>query len=91
MRKVGEESPNPISIDENDRFLVDRLLDERISKGKIEYLVKWTGYPDYNNIWESLQNLNNCEVAIYDFRTRKASEKGAKRVKKIRKGRRKRF
>jgi hypothetical protein len=49
VRKAGEKFPDPILIDKNDRFLIDRLLDERILKGKIEYLVKWVKYPDYNN------------------------------------------
>jgi hypothetical protein len=40
VRRVGEESPNSILIDEDDKFLINRLLDERISKGKIKYLVK---------------------------------------------------
>jgi hypothetical protein len=50
VRKTGEGFPNSILIDENDRFLMNRLLDERILKGKIKYLIKWTGYPDYDNI-----------------------------------------
>jgi chromobox protein 1 len=54
VRKAGEEFSDFILIDENDKFLIDRLLDERIIKGKIEYLIKWVGYSDYNNIWESL-------------------------------------
>jgi hypothetical protein len=40
VRKADEEFPGSILIDKDDRFLVDRLLDERISKKKIEYLVK---------------------------------------------------
>jgi hypothetical protein len=54
VRRADEEFPNPILIDEDDRFLMNRLLNERISKGKVKYLVKWIGYPDYNNIWKSL-------------------------------------
>jgi hypothetical protein len=38
--RAGEKLPDLILIDKNDRFLMDSLLDERISKGKIEYLVK---------------------------------------------------
>jgi hypothetical protein len=49
VRKAGEKFPGPISIDKNNRFLVNRLLEERISKGKIDYLIKWTGYSDHNN------------------------------------------
>jgi hypothetical protein len=40
VRKAGEKFPDLILIDENNRFLIDRLLGERISKEKIEYLVK---------------------------------------------------
>jgi hypothetical protein len=35
VRKVDKESPNPILIDKDDRFLIDYLLDERIFKKKI--------------------------------------------------------
>jgi hypothetical protein len=90
VRKAGEEFPDLILIDKNNRFLMNRLLDERILKEKIKYLVKWIRYSDYNNIWKPLQNLDNCEIAIYDFRIRRVSERSAKRVKKIRKRRKKR-
>jgi hypothetical protein len=40
VRRAGEEFPDPILIDKNNRFLIDRLLNERISKGKIKYLIK---------------------------------------------------
>jgi hypothetical protein len=50
VRKIGEESSNLILIDEDDKLLINRLLDERISKEKIEYLIKWIRYSDHNNI-----------------------------------------
>jgi hypothetical protein len=50
VRKAGEEPPNPILINKDNKFLVDRLLDERILKKKVKYLIKWVGYPDYDNI-----------------------------------------
>jgi hypothetical protein len=40
VRKVDEKFPDLILIDKNNRFLINRLLDERISKRKIEYLIK---------------------------------------------------
>jgi hypothetical protein len=40
VRRTGEKFPDPILIDKNNRFLIDHLLDERISKKKIEYLIK---------------------------------------------------
>jgi hypothetical protein len=40
VRKTDEEPPNSILIDKDNRFLINRLLNERISKKKIEYLIK---------------------------------------------------
>jgi hypothetical protein len=40
MRKASEKFSDSILIDKNNRFLVDCLLNERISKKKIEYLIK---------------------------------------------------
>jgi hypothetical protein len=40
VRKADEKSSNPISINKNDRFLINRLLNERILKGKVKYLIK---------------------------------------------------
>jgi hypothetical protein len=40
VRKIGEESSDFILIDKDNKFLINRLLDERISKRKIKHLVK---------------------------------------------------
>jgi hypothetical protein len=40
VRKAGEKLPDSILIDEDDKFLMNYLLNERISKEKIEYLMK---------------------------------------------------
>jgi hypothetical protein len=40
VRKAGEESPDSILIDKDDIFLMNYLLNERISKKRIEYLIK---------------------------------------------------
>jgi hypothetical protein len=50
VRRAGEKSPDSILIDKDNKFLINRLLNERISKEEIEYLIKWIGYPNYNNI-----------------------------------------
>jgi hypothetical protein len=40
MRRTDEKFPGSILINKNNKFLIDRLLDERISKRKIKYLIK---------------------------------------------------
>lgn len=47
-------------------FRVERILDKRIRKGKVEYYLKWQGFPDSENSWEPIRNLR-CPEIIEDF------------------------
>jgi hypothetical protein len=40
VRKADEKSLNLILINKNNKFLINRLLNEKISKEKIKYLIK---------------------------------------------------
>ncbi|ELA41821.1 uncharacterized protein VICG_01173 [Vittaforma corneae ATCC 50505] len=63
-----------------DVFDVERILDDRVVKGKKQYLIKWIGYPDSENTWEYEENLM-CEEMLksyMDTKTKKESEKKTK-------------
>lgn len=47
--------PQP-TLDHNDCYEVDELLDVKIKNNKTEYLVKWVG--DWDNTWEPEENIN---------------------------------
>lgn len=48
-------------------FYVERIEDKRIKNGKIEYYLKWKGYPRSENTWEPIDNLNCSDlVAAYE-------------------------
>lgn len=34
------------------KYEVEKILDKRIRRGKVEYLVKWKHYSDHYNTWE---------------------------------------
>jgi hypothetical protein len=78
-RKKGEESPGPINLDEEDRFLVESIRKKRVSKGESQFLIKWLGYPEHENTWEPLNYLNECEDLIEKFRMRNERVKHVKR------------
>ncbi len=41
------------------KFVVEKLLDKRKAKNRVEYLVKWVGYTSKDNTWEPRAQLAN--------------------------------
>jgi hypothetical protein len=56
---------------------VERILKKRTRRfgrgQRIEYLVKWKGYPDYEASWEPSSNLREAPEAIQSFESRSAT------------------
>ena len=43
------------------------ILDSRLYRGNLQYLVKWLGYTEEHNTWEPLSNLKNAKEAVKEF------------------------
>ncbi|CAF1070082.1 unnamed protein product [Adineta steineri] len=54
------------NLDEEE-FVVEKILKMRTTKkGKVQYLLKWKGFPDTENTWEPAENLECPElIAAY--------------------------
>jgi hypothetical protein len=46
---------------------VDRVVGKRTVRGKVQYLVLWKGYPDYERTWEPASNLKQAQQAVRRF------------------------
>ena len=59
--------PPPIEVDGAEEFEVSEILDSRINRDKLEYLVHWQGYEVHERTWEPAANLENALELIAKF------------------------
>src|SRR5467141_525887 len=62
--------PPPELIDGEEEYIVEEILDSRMFRHKLQYLVKWEGYGIENNSWEYSDNLDNAAEVVADFHAR---------------------
>ncbi|CEL64044.1 hypothetical protein RSOLAG1IB_11028 [Rhizoctonia solani AG-1 IB] len=58
--QAWENWPPPITVDGEEEYEVEGIMDSRETKGKWEYLVKWRGYGPEESTWEPKSNLKNA-------------------------------
>ncbi len=62
--------PPPVRIRGEEEYEVEAVLDSRMRRGQLEYLVQWKGYTAEHNSWEPEGNLENAPEQIEAFRSR---------------------
>jgi hypothetical protein len=66
--RIREPTPEPEFVDEEEpAWEVESILRKRRRGRRVEYLVKWAGYPIEEATWEPLENLQNADEAIQEF------------------------
>ena len=63
--------PSPELIDNEEEYEVEAILDSRrFGRGhKLQYLIKWVGYPDSDNQWEDADKVHADDL-VRDFKRR---------------------
>ena len=62
--------PPPELVDGKEKYIVEEILNSRMFRWKLQYLVKWEGYGTEGNTWEYLENLKHAPEKVMEFHTR---------------------
>ena len=52
--------PPPIIVNDEEEYMVDEILNARVRRNKLEYLIKWVGYD--NPGWEKANGVNGLQA-----------------------------
>ena len=52
---------------DDEEFEVKEIIDKKEIKGKTEYLIRWSDYPNSPDSWEPAEMLINCEQLLSKF------------------------
>ena len=54
-------------MSDNDIYYIERILDRRKVNGRLEYKIKWEGYPMSQSTWEPLENLKTAIELVEEY------------------------
>ncbi|KNZ76575.1 Chromobox like protein, partial [Termitomyces sp. J132] len=60
----------PVKVEDEYHYEVDKILDSRVVRSRLQYLVRWKGYGPEDNMWEPQKNLNRAPNKLRDFHQR---------------------
>ena len=68
-RPVLEKPPPVIQADkdQDSEWEIEKIVERRRKRNRVEYLVKWKGYDSYDNQWLPVSQLSNARKLIQEF------------------------
>jgi len=62
-----KETPQPVVIEREEEWEVEKILNKRKVRGKDKFLVWWKGFMVEEDTWESRENLQNTGDILREF------------------------
>ncbi|QRW15695.1 hypothetical protein RhiXN_03696 [Rhizoctonia solani] len=67
-KRAFENRPPPVTVDREEEYKVEGIMDMEKRNGKWFFGVKWKGYGSEENTWEPRENLKNAEKILKNFK-----------------------
>ncbi|XP_043661384.1 chromobox protein homolog 2-like [Drosophila teissieri] len=52
---------------DSQEYLVEKIVGKRFRDGRLQFLVKWQGFPEEENSWEPLEGVGHLSYLLADF------------------------
>ena len=59
--------PEAVEVDGEEEYVVDEILDSRVFRRQLQYLVRWEGYDEGENSWEPANLVKNAKAKVSAF------------------------
>ena len=69
--RVINQEPPPVQAD-SDESELERIMGKRVTRGKVEYLVKWKDWGNEHNVWYSINDLTNAMDLVNDYENKQS-------------------
>lgn len=90
-RFVERSLPDPpapvVRPDGVETYVVESILNSRITRGKLDYFVHWQGYPIEDRSWMWASDLNDDDAPVIAFHTKYPNKPGYNRIRHSRRAR----
>ena len=70
MNGERPEEPGPIELEDEGavgEYEVEKILNSRIYRGRLQYEVKWEGWDEGHISWEPAANVGNAKELVAEF------------------------
>jgi len=79
-----KEAPQPVIVEGEEEWEVEKILNKKRIRGKDKYLVRWKGFTAEGDTWESRENLQNAGDSLREFEEEYGrDEKEVKRQERV--------
>jgi Chromo (CHRromatin Organisation MOdifier) domain len=54
--------PDPVLVDGEEEYKVEAVINSRLFRGRLQYLIQWKGYSYEHNSWEDAMDVHSPEL-----------------------------